>query len=563
MKDKSYLVRLTAIAGLGGLLYGYDIGIIGTALLYLDRCVRLSEQEVGLLASAVMVGALVSSLVGGGLADWVGRKKAMLLSALLFAASVVTIVTATGFWPLFFGRTLQGLSAGMIAVIIPVFMSECVPARIRGIGSTVFQLCITLGILLAMAAGAYYQAEVKTAVAAMAGDAARVLAIEDEAWRNMFRSSIWPAGLFFLVALMVSESPRWLFRRARKEKAFEVLLKARERTQAELEMREMEEVTGAAPEQRATGGRDSLWQRRYLVPLILAVVLLGINQATGIVAVFTFPVVMLHQSGLSEAAASHTGVWLALTNFLFTIFGVLLVDRLGRKALLKIGTGIMIVALTVGVFTFWSVERGRLDVSDRLQRAVTGNTLSIPVKDISPSSGGIVQVSAVYAYGAKEQTVLVRSDSPQPVLALSPDAKTGSAPLKIRRAKFSPAPDQQTGRIIFGCLLLYLVGFAFGPGVCLWLMSAELLPTRVRSIGMGVGVLGNAVVSIATTAVFLPLVGNFGYAAMWAIWLACTVAYFVFAAAILPETKGRTLEEIEAQFARKKAALPETRLPAP
>lgn len=556
MKSRNYLVLLTSVAGLGGLLYGYDLGIIGAALLYLDKCVRLSEQEVGLLASAVMVGALASSVVGGGFSDWMGRKKAMMVSALLFAASVVLIVTAKGFWPLFLGRTLQGLSAGMIAVIVPVFMSECVPARIRGIGSTVFQLSITFGILLAMAAGAHYQSGVKDAVAEAGGDAVRILAIEDAAWRNMFRSSIWPAVVFFLVAVGVSESPRWLFRRGRKDKALEVLLKGRDRAQAEFEMREMETVTGTAKERRASGGGDSLFQRHYIVPLILAVVLLGINQATGIVAVFTFPVVMLHQSGLSESAASHTGVWLALTNFAVTIAGVLLVDRLGRKALLKIGTSIIIVALTMGVFTFWKVEAGRRDVSARLQTALTGNTLRIPVKDIVPSSVGDVQVSVIYAYDGKEQMKLVRSDAANPVLILEPDAKAAESELRILRAKFSAAPSEGTGRIIFACLLLYLVGFAFGPGVCLWLMSAELLPTRVRSIGMGLGVLFNALVSIATTAVFLPVVGHFGYAAMWAIWLGCTILYFLFSAFVLPETKGRTLEEIEAHFARKESDVP-------
>ena len=180
--------------------------------------------------------------------------------------------------------------------------------------------------------------------------------------------------------------------------------------------------------------------------------------------------------------------------------------------------------------------------------------MNIPVKDIAPSSGGHVQVSVIYAYDGREQMKLVRSDAAHPVLNLQPDAKAATAKLEIRRAKFSAAPDERTGRVIFACLLLYLVGFAFGPGVCLWLMSAELLPTRVRSIGMGLGVPCNALVSIATTAVFLPVVGNFGYAAMWAIWLACTVAY-TSAAFILPETKGRTLEEIEAHFARRKIAV--------
>ena len=551
MKSKTYTGLLVAIAALGGLLYGYDLGIIGTALLYLDKCVRLSEQEVGLLASAVMIGALASSVIGGGFADLLGRKKAMIVSAVLFILSVVMIVSAQGFWPLFFGRTLQGLSAGMIAVTIPIFMSECVPAKIRGIGSTMFQLCITLGILLAMAAGAYYQSGVKVAVEAAAGDVAKILAIQDHAWRNMFISSIYPAVVFFIVAIIVSESPRWLFRRGRKEQALAILLKGSDERQAKLEMTEMETISGTAKGEGAKVA-GSLFQRHYIVPLAMAVFLLGINQATGIVAVFTFPVVMLNQAGLSESAASNTGVWLALTNFSVTILGVLLVDKLGRKLLLKIGTSIIMVALLVGVITFWQVESGRQDVSARLQAAVTGNSLSIPVKDIVPAAAGTVQVNVVYAFDGKGQMLLVRSDARNPVLEIKPDPKTPNAKLEIRRAKFSAAPSEKTGNIAFACLLLYIVGFAFGPGVCLWLMSSELLPTRVRSIGMGLGVLFNAIVSIATTAVFLPIVGNFGYAAMWGVWLACTIAYFLFAAFILPETKGKTLEEIEAHFAGKK-----------
>lgn len=550
MNSKTYTTLLVAIAALGGLLYGYDLGIIGTALLYLDKCVRLSEQEVGLLASAVMIGALASSVVGGGVSDLLGRKKSMIVSALLFILSVAMIVTAQGFWPLFFGRTLQGLSAGMIAVTIPVFMSECVPARIRGIGSTVFQLCITLGILLAMAAGAYYQSGVKEAVEAAGGDADRILKIQDQAWRQMFVSSIWPAAVFFAVALAVSESPRWLFRRGRRDQARAVLLKSRPPEQADLELQEMASISGTAAGAGAQVS-GSLFQRHYLVPLLMAVFLLGINQATGIVAVFTFPVVMLHQAGLSESAASHTGVWLALTNFSVTILGVLLVDRLGRKLLLKIGTGIIMLALLTGVATFWKVESGRQDVSARLRAAVAGNTLAIPVREIVPESAGPVQVNVVYAFDSREQMALVRSDAENPVLELRPDPKAPNARLEIRRAKFSAAPGEQTGNIAFACLLLYIAGFAFGPGVCLWLMSSELLPTRVRSLGMGLGVLGNALVSIATTAIFLPVVGNFGYAAMWGLWLGCTLVYFLFAAFVLPETKGKTLEEIEAHFANR------------
>lgn len=551
MKSKTYTIILVAIASLGGLLYGYDLGIISTALLYLDKCVQLSEAQVGMLASAIMIGALASSVVGGGLSDLLGRKKALILSAIFFVASVVIIVTSQGFWPLFFGRTLQGLSAGMIAVVVPVFMTECVPAKIRGLSSTMFQLCITLGIAVAMAAGAWYQSGVDVAVKAAAGDAVKILAAQDHAWRQMFLSSAWPAVAFVLVALVASESPRWLFRHGRKEKAMAMLLKGRDRSQAELEMREMEELAASAHVAKSNGS-DSLFQKRYLLPLALAITLMAINQATGICAVFTFPVVMLNQAGLSEDAAAHTGVWLAVANFVTTIFGVLLVDRLGRKWLLKIGTTIILLALGTGIFTYWKVESHRIDVTAQLTAAIHDQALSIPVKNIAPSGAAVVQVSVQYALNGREQALLlVRSDAASPVLSIAaPAANEGIQKLKILRAKFSPVPSEATGRTIFACLILYIIGFAFGPGVCLWLVSAELLPTRVRSIGMGVGVLANAGVTIATTALFLPVIGNFGYAAMWAMWFVCTLGYFLFSAFILPETKGKTLEEIEAYFAK-------------
>ena len=543
---------MVAIAGLGGLLYGYDLGIISTALLYLGKCVELSEAQIGLLASAVMVGALASSLVGGGCSDLMGRKKTLIFSALLFIVSVVLIVTAHGFWPLFFGRTLQGLSAGMISVVVPVFMSESVPARIRGTGSTLFQLSLTLGILFAMAAGAFYQAGVSRAVAAATGDAARILVAEDRAWRNMFWSSIWPALLFFAVTIFASESPRWLFQHGRQEEAFAVLLRGRDRAQAELEMAEMTTMDQSSKRSPSGPSPDSLLRRHYLVPLALAVALLGLNQSTGIVAVFTFPVVMLHQSGLSEAAASTTGVWLALTNFLVTIFGVLLIDKLGSKTLLKIGTGTIILALMVGVFTFRQAEAGREDVSSQLRSAIAGsNTLDLALKQIAPSDSSGEQVQVVYTYDHVEKTALVRTLDADPVLRLHPDAKSPQAQLKILRAELNAIPSEATGHIVFACLLVYIIGFAFGPGVCLWVLSSELLPTRIRSFGMGVGVLFNAVVSIASTASFLPIVGRFGYAAMWGIWLGFTVLYFLFTVFLLPETRNKTLEEIEAGFVRE------------
>lgn len=539
---------LIAIASLGGLLYGYDLGIIGTALIYLNKCMHLTEAETGVLATAVFIGSLAASVVGGGLSDFIGRKKSLIASALIFVASVAMIVLAKDFTLLLAGRILQGLSAGMIAVTVPVYMAECAPARVRGMTSTLFQFGITIGIAVAMATGWWYAQGVESASKLVTGDAAAIFKIEDHAWRMMFASSAYPTLVFILIALVVAESPRWLFKHGKKDAARRILCASRDEAQAELEMTEMEELAGRA-HAHATANGDSLFQRRYLLPLILAVTLLSINQATGICAVLTFPTIMLSESGLTVADAAKAGVWMTVVNVIFTIPGVLLVDRIGRKGLLKIGTGAIILALAVGVWTYRKTETGRIDVTSTLNAVIKDNTLTIPVKLISPSEAAVTQVSVRYAIDGKEQSpVFLRSDAPNPVLEIKSDAKGGK--LEILRAKFNASPSETSGRIIFVCLLVYLAGFSFGPGVCLWLMSAELMPTRVRSMGMGLGVLGNSLVTAATMLLFLPIVGNYGYSAMWGVWLVCTVAYFAFAAFILPETKGKTLEEIEAHFAK-------------
>jgi MFS transporter, SP family, solute carrier family 2 (myo-inositol transporter), member 13 len=541
------------IAGMGGLLYGYDIGIIGTALLYLDKCVRLSEAEVSILASAVMGGSLVSSLVAGALADWCGRKRVMIGASLCFIASVVLIVMSQGFTPLFIGRTLQGLCAGMVAVVIPIYLAECVPADIRGRGATAFQLFITLGLAGAMGAGAWYQSGAEKAVQAAAGNATAILSAQDHAWRQMFLTSAYPSVIFLLGTFFVGESPRWLFRRGRKQQALEVLQRTRPSEQASLELREMQELAHGSARASETGAQESVFQRRFIVPFLLAVALLGINQATGIVAVFTFPVVMLSQAGLSAGIAAKISLALGLLNPVATLVGIALVDKVGRRFLLKLGTSIIMIALLVGIVAFWQVESSRVDVRARLHQAVTGNTLNMAVADAGPVlNQRPMQLTVLYAYDGKEQVAIADNKSQDSVLKIAPEPKEKpNARLEIKRAKLGPAPDATLGYLVFACLLVYLAGFAVGPGVCLWLMSSELMPTRIRSFGMGVGVLFNALVSIGTVAIFLPMVGTYGYAAMWGIWFLCTALYFCLAAFLLPETKGKTLEEIERQFVRR------------
>ena len=163
-------------------------------------------------------------------------------------------------------------------------------------------------------------------------------------------------------------------------------------------------------------------------------------------------------------------------------------------------------------------------------------------------------LTVFYSYGGGDKVETVLSNDPEPVLRIEPDPKNPNAAPVIKRAMYGPVPTEATGWLVTTCLCLFIASFSVGPGVVVWLALSELMPTRIRSTGMGIALLLNQGVATGIAAVFLPTVGNFGYSAMFFFWAACTVIYFVTAAFFLPETKGKTLEEIEEYFETAKVS---------
>ena len=557
---------LVAIAGLGGLLYGIDVGIIAAALLYLSKTVNLTVGQTSVIVAAVLGGSMVSSLVAGVLADWFGRKKMMIVSGLLFVTSVGLIVLSQGFTMLLAGRLLQGISGGVIAVVVPLYLAECLSASSRGRGTAIFQLMLTVGIVVAAVAGWYYTTQAEHAIVAAAGDGALIRAAENHAWRGMFLSVIYPGLVFFLGTFLLIETPRWLFRRRRVVEARGALLRLLPPAEADLQLREMESLAAEnkGRETAADAGLSSgsLLQRKYVVPFVLACVILACNQATGINSILGFLVLILKQAGMTASHATQGDVVVKVLNCVMTIVAVALVDKKGRRFLLRIGTGGIIVSLLAGAVLFYAFESKRTDLRERVQSAVEGNRLTLPVNEAAPGSGEAgrpMSLTVLYSYGAGDQVATVLSSDKDPVLTIAPEAKLAGAPIKIKHAFYGPVPTEQTGWLITGCLALFISFFSVGPGVVVWLTLSELMPTRIRSTGMGIALLLNQGVSTLIAAVFLPMVGNYGYYAMFAFWAGCTVIYFVTATFFLPETKGKTLEEIEEQFERsgRKGALRE------
>jgi MFS transporter, SP family, solute carrier family 2 (myo-inositol transporter), member 13 len=572
---------LLLVAGLGGLLYGVDVGIVAGALPYLEATSGLNAGQLSIVVAAVLLGSVISTLFAGALADWMGRKLLMILSGVAFVMSIPVIALAHGYQPLVFGRLLQGVSAGLIGVVVPLYLAECLAAAVRGKGTAIFQWLLTLGIVAAAVVGMFFSMRVDEV--ARLGDAARLFAFKDTAWRSIFWVSLAPGVLFVIGSFMVAESPRWLFRRGKREAAYAALLRSRTTPQADLELAEMEQAALAEKTSSRAKMKESLLRRKYVIPFILACVILACNQATGINSIIGYNANILLQSGLSDVQAHWGYVIFTIVNFLMTMVGVMLVDRKGRKFLLSLGSAGVIVALLATGMLFRGTEKQRVDSRASIQQTVSANQAASILYDqntantlltaVGPAGSALIghPTSLIVIYSCGDYRVaskVVRSDDPaakpiaitresclpaNKVVAFfsSPFSDLDAsrqAPLTIDNALISAVPDARNGWMVAITLFVFIAFFAIGPGVVVWLALSELMPTRIRSNGMSIALLINQAVATGIAGTFLPTVGKYGYSTMFFGFAACTVIYFVTAAFILPETKGKTLEEIEAHF---------------
>ncbi len=664
---KSYARYLITMAGLGGLLYGVDVGIIAAALPYIQATTELNALQLSTLVAAVLFGSVVSSLFAGVLAEMFGRRMMIIVSALLFTLSIPIICLSQGdFNALVAGRLLQGASAGLIGVVVPMYLAECLGASARGKGTGMFQFLLTVGLVFAAAIG--------LATASWVGSATDVTIPDAEktaAWQIIFWCSIAPGILLFFGAFRLKESPRWLYKRGRKEEALASLAANNGDAAAQEIFNEMLEADAAAEqekkEQAAASKNSSIFQRKYIIPFILAVVILGCNQATGINSVLNYSVIIFQQAGLEGGAANWADFAIKVVNMVMTVVAVSLVDKKGRKFLLKMGTAGIIAGLAGVGFMFKSLESKRVDVTELIQGKIKEKSyLKVSVADVvkemnladfmedgkvkdgtqlivSYEQGGsfyqnmgkhfdrekemkkVADAGITYvddamadvdmaAFTATE-TERITKDKPKDKGTASLSAKLrtedksvpfeGSAEkrkeivealqtlesnkdrfivapalfekpgltdkvmfwaespepatlqeLKVVRAEIGETPSPFTGWMVTLFFVVFIAFYAAGPGVCVWLALSELMPTRIRANGMAIALLINQGVSTTIAGVFLPWVGHSGYAMVFFVLAGFTVIYFITAAFFLPETKGRTLEEIEKYFTTGKMPKP-------
>ena len=326
---RSFLWRVSFIAGLGGILYGFDMGIIAAALIYVRESFTLSTQMEEIVVSVVLVGAMSGALLGGSIADSIGRRSTLLWGGIIFLVGSFLAAFAPNVFTLIVARALLGVAIGFTSVTAPVYVSELAPPASRGTLIGLYQFALTLGIALADLAGYW-----------LAGQ---------HAWRLMFGIGAFPSALFLLLILTLPESPRWLFAHNRIAEAQSVLSTYTNESGARLLLEEMRSALQIKMEQRWS----ALWSPAVRTSLFIAVGFTVLQQVTGINTIIYYGPQIFSRAGIaSDKNAIFATLLVAITNVLATVIALVLVDRVGRKPLLYAGLGGMTVSLFLLAYSF-------------------------------------------------------------------------------------------------------------------------------------------------------------------------------------------------------------------
>jgi SP family galactose:H+ symporter-like MFS transporter len=436
---------MAAIASLGGLLFGYDTGVISGALPFIKKDFTLSPQMQGVATSAVLVGATLGAAFAGSISDRFGRKRVILVVALLFVAGALGSAFAPSLAVLLLARAIVGIAIGVASMITPLYLAEIAPKAQRGAIVSLNQFCITFGILVS------YLVDY-----ALTG--------ASHNWRWMLGLGVVPGAILFAGMLTLPESPRWLAGLGRMDEAREALRRGRDSDDLDSELAELR------TDLRREGGQlapwSALWDRHGRAPVIIGVSLAVFQQVTGINTVIYYAPGIFQSAGLSSASVSILATaGVGVVNVIMTVIAMWLMDKAGRRALLLWGLAGMTVMLLV--------------------------------------------LAAGFALGSKGAVAYITVAS----------------------------------------VAAYVGFFAIGLGPVFWLLISEIFPLAVRGRGMSVATVANWGSNFLVTLVFPPLVAWLGSAAAFLIFAVLSVGAFGFTYARVPETRGRSLEEIEADMA--------------
>lgn len=467
---------ITMVITLGGLLFGYDTGVINGTQFYFSKYFELSGALKGFIVSSALLGALVGALFSGVLSRSIGRKNSLIIAALLFAVSawgsgLPSILPESVSLMVFF-RILGGIAIGMASMNAPMYIAEIAPAEKRGTLVTFYQLAIVIGFFVVFLVTYFIGNGMSEADSIATG------------WRYMFWSELIPAGLFLSLLFLVPKSPRWLMVKGKEEEAKSVLIRIHGEEKANIEFFEIKKSIKNDGKHKT----PSIFSKSLLPVIIIGTILSVLQQFTGINAVLYYGADIFEQAlGFGKEDVLLQQILLATVNLVFTFVAMFTVDKLGRKPLLMIGGFGMLLGFLMMGFTLYFSDYSQLN------------------------SAGLPTISAT------------------------------------------------EGMISLIGILIFIASFAMSMGPVVWVILSEIFPNKIRSVAMSIAVAGQWLANYFVSQSFPMIVesdanklqidgGIWNNALPYFLFSGFIVLIILFVWKFIPETKGKTLEEMESLF---------------
>ncbi|AJY77019.1 sugar porter family MFS transporter [Paenibacillus beijingensis] len=438
-----FVTLVAIVAALGGLLFGFDTAAVSGAIGFMKIRFGLNQVEVGWAVSCLIVGCIFGAAGAGGISDKFGRKKVLYAGAVLYLIGSVGAALSPSFSAYVIARLVSGLGIGITATLAPLYNAEIAPAKYRGRLVALNQVAIVSGILLVYFLNLF--------IAGLGDDAWDI----STAWRWMFGVGAVPSILFIILLFFVPESPRWLIKQGRPADSLPILLRIHGE---ELARKEVLDIKASFNEKQATM-REMLSDRGLRAILIVGIVVALTQQITGINAVMYYAPEIFKAAGAGTDASLLQTILVGLINLVFTLVSIWLIDKVGRKALVLVGSSMMTISLAVIGIAFH-----------------TGHT---------------------------------------------------------------------AGPLVMIFILLYVASFAISLGTAVWVLLSEIFPNRIRGIATAIANMALWAANYVVTQAFPPLLNTIGSAPTFWIFGAMGLFTFLFMWRVVPETKGKSLEEIE------------------
>lgn len=514
MNNKTYTIFISFIVALGGFLFGFDAGIISGVMSFAGPEFNLNEIQSGWVVSAPSFAAMFAMLFSGRLSDLIGRKKTLIFVALLYAISAILSAVATSYEMLYIARIIGGVAFGAALVLAPMYIAEISTAENRGKLVSLQQLNIVFGFFAAFLSNYFFNKYTASETTFLT---------DQNVWRWMLGVELIPAVCYFIFLFFVPKSPRWLYLKGNFEEAKKVLTQIHGVERGRLEIEIIDSNIHADKNKTALKLKDLLKPSLRFI-LIVGLIIGVLQQITGINAVYFYATSIFKQTGIGTDAAFSSGVLLSTISVLFTFVAIYLIDRMGRRPLLLIGTAGIAVSLLLCAYGFNQA------------------TYQLTTKKINQLEFSESQKLLPFANKVYENDLDFKNEI-KAALGNNTYNKNDGAILE-------KATKINANLILIG-ILGFIACFAFSLGPVMWVLLSELYPLKYRGLAIGVIAFVNSLISSLVQLIFPWELSNLGNALTFFIFGIIALVGFFIMIKIVPETKGKSLEELELELLEK------------